>query len=174
MPDLSNLHPLVVHFPIALLIVGALSDLLGMITKKDFFFRAGLFLLVLGAAGAVAAYFSGESAGEGLAEGGALKQALETHEGAAVLSLVLISATVLVRLALVLAKKFSGNLRWIPLVLFLITAGSIARTGHYGGQLVYKHAAGVQLTLGSDTFDASAAPDSVGVAEHPGQEGGRE
>ncbi len=31
---------------------------------------------------------------------------------------------------------------------------SIARTGYYGGELVYKHAAGVQFNLGFDNPDA--------------------
>jgi hypothetical protein len=32
--------------------------------------------------------------------------------------------------------------------LFLLSVLAIARTGYYGGELVYKHAAGVELNLG--------------------------
>lgn len=161
--DPTLLHPMIVHFPIALLIVGFVSDLLGLIIKRDFFSKVAFYLLILGTLGVIAAYFSGDFAGEGLAEGGALKQALETHEDAAMLSLWLMTATALVRIAMVAMKKFTGALRWIPVVMFLAGVLSIARTGYYGGELVFKHAAGVQLTvddmLGNST-DAQQQKDT--------------
>lgn len=147
MPDLTFLHPMVVHFPIALLIVGFFIDLGGILLKKDYLSKAGLLMILAGALGAVAAYFSGTSAGEGLAEGGALKQALEAHENAAELSLWLVIAGALLRGGFVLAKRYTGALRWIPAAVLLAAVLSVARTGHLGGQLVFKHAAGVQLTF---------------------------
>jgi uncharacterized membrane protein len=153
--DPTLLHPMIVHFPIALLIVGFVSDLLGALIKRDFFSKVGFSLLILGTLGVVAAYFSGDFAGEGLAEGGPLKQALEAHESAAMLSLWLMTATALVRIVMVATKKFTGALRWIPVVMFLIGVLSIARTGFYGGELVFKHAAGVQLSL-DDTLGNNA------------------
>jgi uncharacterized membrane protein len=158
--DLTNIHPMLVHFPIALLIVGFGSDVLGLFLKREFFSKVGFYLLILGTLGVIAAYFSGDAAGEGLAEGGALKLALETHEGAALLTLWLCVAAAVVRTGLVAAKKFTGTLRWIPVLMFLAAVLSVARTGHYGGQLVFNHAAGVQLStddmLGSE---ANAQPE---------------
>ena len=34
--DLNHLHPMIVHFPIALLFVGFLADAIGLILKKNF------------------------------------------------------------------------------------------------------------------------------------------
>jgi uncharacterized membrane protein len=138
---------MIVHFPIALLVVGCVSDLAGAVFKRTFFSKAGFYLLLLGTLGVIAAYFSGDLAGEGLAEGGALKQALERHEGAAVLSLWLMTATSVVRILMVATRKFMGAIRWIPVLMFLVSVLSIARTGYYGGELVFKHAAGVQLSI---------------------------
>ncbi len=154
--DLTLLHPMIVHFPIALLIVGLLADFMGVIFNREFFSKVGFSLLILGTLGAIAAYFSGNLAGDGLAEGGALKQALETHEDAAIVSLWLMGAAALVRIVMVAMKRFTGALRWIPVVMFLVGVLSIARTGYYGGELVFKHAAGVQLTLG-DTLGAGTS-----------------
>jgi uncharacterized membrane protein len=148
MIDLTYIHPMVVHFPIALLVIGFIAEVTGAILKKEFFSKAALYLVIIGALGVVAAYFSGDFAGDGITETGTLKQALELHESAAILTVWLVIATALLRTALVLLKKFHGTLQWVSIALFLIATLSIARTGHYGGQLVFKHAAGVRLDLG--------------------------
>lgn len=146
--DLTHLHPMIVHFPIALLIVGFFTDLAGLFIKREFFTQAGFYMLILGAAGVVAAYLSGEQAGDGIAEAGALKQALETHEAAATLTIWIVSIAAIFRILLVLFRKYKGALKMVSLILFFLGVASIARTGYYGGELVYKHAAGVQLDLG--------------------------
>ena len=145
MIDTTHLHPMIVHFPIALLIVGFLADVISLFVKKEFFSKAGFYLLILGTIGVIAAYFSGQYAGDGVTEAGALGQALETHENAAILTLWLLTGAALVRIAFVTLKRYSGVFKGIAFVLFLIGVVSIARTGSYGGELVYKHAAGVNL-----------------------------
>ncbi len=162
MPDLTHIHPMIVHFPIALLIVGFLADLTGLLLKKDFFSRAGFYLLSLGTLGVAAAYISGNIAGDGITEAGTLKQAVETHEEAAAISLWLMAGVSLIRIAFVILKKYEGVFKIISVGLFFIGILSIARTGYYGGELVFKHAAGVQFNLG-----ASFQPDS----ELPGGSG---
>ena len=157
MPDLTHIHPMLVHFPISLLIIGFLSETIGLILKKEFFSTAGFYLLLLGAAGAGAAYLSGDAAGDGITEVGALKLALETHEGAAELTVWLAGIAAVVRIAIVMLKKYSGMYKTAAYVLFLCAVLAVARTGFYGGELVYKHAAGVQLDLGF----GSASTDST-------------
>ena len=154
MIDLTHLHPMIVHFPIALLIVGFLTDIAGLIIKRELFTQTGFYLLILGALGTMAALLSGEMAGDGIAEQGLLKQAIEQHEGAAELSIWLVGITAGIRIILVLLKKYSGILKIAVLVLFFASVLSIARTGYYGGKLVYEHAAGVQFNLGTD-FNAT-------------------
>jgi len=146
--DLTHLHPMIVHFPIALLIVGFLFDIAGSITKRESFTQTAFYLIILGALGVIAAFITGDQAGSGITEEGALKQALENHEDAATITIWIVSIAAAFRIALVLLKKFKGVLKMVSLALFLIAVMSIARTGYYGGELVYKHAAGVQLDLG--------------------------
>lgn len=147
--DTTHIHPMIVHFPIALIIVGFLADLIGTIWKKEFFSKVGFYLLILGTLGVVAAYFSGNLAGGGITEAGPLKEALETHEEAALLSLWLMAGVAVLRIALVIFKKYSGSLQWVAVLLFFLGVLSIARTGFYGGELVFKHAAGVQFNIGA-------------------------
>ena len=147
--DTTYIHPMIVHFPIALIIVGFLFDLTGILIKKEFFSKTGFYLLILGTLGVAAAYITGNLAGEGIAEAGTLKQAIETHEDAATLTLWLMIIASVVRIGLVLFKKYIGAFRWISFILFLAGVLSVARTGYYGGELVFKHAAGIQFNIGS-------------------------
>ncbi len=156
--DTSLLHPMLVHFPIALLIVGFLSDLAGLIAKRPFFTRSGMYLSLLGALGVIAAYVSGTIAGDGLSEAGALKQALERHEGAAELTLWITLLAAVTRAVVVLMKERGARLLWIALVLAAAAVGSVARTGYYGGELVFKHAAGVRLSLGIGEPETEVTP----------------
>lgn len=159
--DTSHLHPMIVHFPIALILVGFLSEIVGLFFKKDFFTKAAFYLLILGTLGVVAAYITGNIAGDGVSETGQLKNALETHEDAALLTLILLVIATSVRVALVWMKKYNGLFKYIAVVLFLAGVVAVARTGFYGGELVYKHAAGVQFNfgLGLDTNDAETTSD---------------
>jgi uncharacterized membrane protein len=150
MIDTTHIHPMIVHFPIALLIVGFVFDIISLFFKKDFFSWAGFTLLVLGAIGTIAALLSGNLAGSGITEEGMLKQALEIHESAAELTIWLVSIAALFRIVIVYLKKYSGALKALSMVLFLASVLAIARTGYYGGELVFKHAAGVELDLGFD------------------------
>jgi uncharacterized membrane protein len=153
--DLTYLHPMVVHFPIALLIVGLIADIIGVAAKKEFFTRAAFYLLVTGTIGVAAAYFSGESAGEGVIEAGSLKAALENHEDAAQVTLLAMGVVALIRIGLVYTKRLTGIMQWVSVLLFAVGVLTMVRTAHYGGQLVYKHAAGVQLQLGGIPADTT-------------------
>lgn len=149
MIDISHIHPMLVHFPIALLIAGFFSDILGLFVKKEFFTRAGFYLLILGTLGAIAAVITGHMAGDGI-ESGSLKQAVEVHEDAGTLTLWLALITSAFRIVLVWLEKYRGILKAAALILFFATVLSVARTGYYGGELVYKHAAGVEFSLGNN------------------------
>lgn len=72
----THLHAMAIHFPIALLCIGFLSAVISLFFRKDFFSQAAFYLLVLGALGSIAAYLSGNAAGEGIEEG-ALGKAIQ-------------------------------------------------------------------------------------------------
>lgn len=37
--------------------------------------------------------------------------------------------------------------QWASLLLFTVLVGAVARTGYLGGELVFKHGAGIELAL---------------------------
>lgn len=142
----THLHAMVIHFPIALLIIGFLSEIIALFIKNPFFRQAAFYLLLLGTLGTIASYLSGNSAGEGIEEG-SLGKAIELHEQAATIALVLSSITALLYLAIHFLNYSKKWTRVVSIILFTATIGAIARTGYLGGQLVYKHGAGVELGL---------------------------
>jgi uncharacterized membrane protein len=148
----THLHAMIVHFPIALVLVAFVSELAGLILNRKFYQQASLYLLVLAALGAIAAFLTGDAAGDGM-DGGSLQQALEVHKQAATFTLWITIAAAGSKIGLVLLKK---KIRWLKaaaFVLLLAAAGGVAFTGYLGGQLVFKHAAGVELGIGNfDTF----------------------
>jgi uncharacterized membrane protein len=130
------LHPLIVHFPIALLILGSALLLLSY-WKNDLFEKATYIVLSFGFVSGIVSYMTGDS-GEEYARmhlSGFSHAAVDKHETVAMLSMVVYGAL----LATFVAKRFVPSKFWRALEIVLAVAGVvlIALTGHYGGQMVY-------------------------------------
>ncbi|HEY9222436.1 MAG TPA: DUF2231 domain-containing protein [Lutibacter sp.] len=142
----THLHAIIIHFPIALLMIGFLSELLALFIKKDFLKNTAFYLLLLGALGAIAAYVSGNYAGDGIEEG-PLKIPVELHEQAALITLWLAIITALFSVLIYYFKIQNSKAKWAGILLYALLAFSVARTGYLGGQLVFSHGVGVELAL---------------------------
>jgi uncharacterized membrane protein len=152
----THFHAMVIHFPIALIMAGFLSEIISLFSKKEFFRHASIYLLLLGALGASVAYISGSYAGEGIEEG-PLKIPMELHEQAAGITLWLAIIAALFNVILYFLKYDRRWTKWVFIILITALAGSVTTTGYLGGQLVYKHAAGVQFDI--PVFNADAEED---------------
>ena len=119
----SHLHAMVVHFPIALLIVGFLSAVIALFNKNPFFNLAAFYLLLLGTAGAITAYTADKAADEGM-EGGTLGKAMELHEQAATIALWLTCITAVFYLAVAVFKYKKGWVKFARIILFAVTQNS--------------------------------------------------
>lgn len=140
----THLHAMLVHFPIALLIIGFLSEMVSFFYKKDFFSQTAFYLLVLGTLGTIASYFAGRSAGDGMDEG-SLGIAMEQHKQAATISLWLAIVTAVLYLAVYFLQNKKVWVKVLSVLMFALVIGAIGRTGYLGGQLVFKHGAGIEL-----------------------------
>ena len=80
-PGWDGLHPLVIHFPIALLLTAPVFVLLAMIQPKRgaSFGLSALVMLVLGTAAAFVAVETGEAAAELATRSEAINSAIESH-----------------------------------------------------------------------------------------------
>jgi uncharacterized membrane protein len=141
-----HLHAVVIHFPIALLIVAFLSELISIFNKNQFFKNASLYLLILGTLGTIIAYISGSYAGDGMTDG-LLQEPLDMHEDAALITLLLAIITTLFRVTMFYFNYQKPWAKWLSFLLFTVLIAYVARTGYLGGQLVFKHGAGIELVL---------------------------
>ncbi len=150
MDFLSDLHPKIVHFPVALLMVYALLEILGVIFKKEFLSKAAHLFLFLGVLGAFAAVLTGhqaEEAAELLEKKGAIIQfsAIGEHENYATITLWFFTVALALRTFLFIKKKFVGIYKYIFIAIALAGAFLIFETADHGGKLVYKYGIGTEL-----------------------------
>jgi uncharacterized membrane protein len=105
-------HAMVIPFPIALVLAGFLSELIGLFTKKQFFKNVAFYLLIVGALAAIGAFVSGSYTGDGMTDG-ILQVPLAIHEDVALITLWLAIITALLRTAMYYFKYQKPLLKWI-------------------------------------------------------------
>jgi uncharacterized membrane protein len=134
----DHLHPMLVHFPIALTVFGFIAEVASLFFKKEACLsKTGFYLLVLGALTALTAWLSGNFfTGEMSGAAGEIK---ETHELFAGLTLGALLVTALIRIILKVIRKEDSNLKWVVFALYLAAAILVSVTGFYGGTLVYNY-----------------------------------
>ncbi|MCU0570698.1 MAG: DUF2231 domain-containing protein [Oculatellaceae cyanobacterium Prado106] len=139
---MQNIHPLFVHFPIALLSVGLLFDALGYFLKKESLAHAGWWCFSLGVISAVVTVFTGMQAEDTISLSPAAEAVLETHE-----QFQIYSTAVLVGLLIWRSFRKGGLPRWggIYWVVSAIAVSTILYGSHFGGRLVYEYGAGTAV-----------------------------
>lgn len=137
MLDTSHLHPLIVHFPVALIIVGFLADVVFLFCKSEkCLSKTGFYLMVLGALAAIAAWTTGQLFTDEPSQG-EIAKVFERHETGALLTMILMIIGASLRIYLVIRKKEETNLKWIVFILFLAAFLTVSYTGFMGGTMVY-------------------------------------
>lgn len=135
-------HPIVVHFPIALLFTGVLFESLGFLRRRDEFRRFGHWLLMLGMIAAIVAAGFGWWGEEAVKGAGVPGDAIERHESFAVASLITFGLLLIFRRWA--RGRWSGRETAIYLAMAVVGLLLLATTGYFGGDLVYRYGAGVQ------------------------------
>lgn len=140
------IHPVVVHFPIALLIVGFLFATLSVFCKKcnkidctqtgkpSCIQKVAYWLLLLGALGAVGAVLSGTFFTHSMT--GPLGELRDTHQMLAIstMTVSLIAAAVY---TYYIYKAPTKEVLTIGYILYVVSVILVSITGHYGGEIVY-------------------------------------
>jgi|GEM_PF-1579151 len=139
------LHPILVHFPIGLVIVATLLELIGRAIDKPALHRAALVNLVAGTIMGVPTILAGLAAADEVFTTDPAHEIVEVHE-----TLAFITGGLLVLLSLwaILGFKRWGDRAPVLFVIIMVLAMiSIGATGYFGGELVYKHGVAVEKTV---------------------------
>jgi uncharacterized membrane protein len=143
-------HPQIIHFPIALLFIGTIFYVNGVIGNKNsklaFLLPSGRLLVLIGVLGAWAAVYTGNMADAVVSRDICDPTVLKDHENFAYTLSYIFSAGIVLDLlgTLILKKeKLVKTLKIIVLVLFLTGSGILMYVGHLGGKLVYQQSAAV-------------------------------
>jgi len=132
-----NLHPLVVHFPIALLTVAMFCEIGARLSGRESLRTAAYWNLVFGVLLTAAAVASGLFAENDVPGNTVAHATLESHESSAFITLSLFALIFLLRVVRrgELYQRFSLLFLGAMIVAWL----SLVATSYYGGELVYRH-----------------------------------
>ena len=137
---LQNIHPLVIHFPIAFLMGAALFYFAAWIFKSERFAHSAFWVLVMGALSLAVAVATGLYAEQGVMLALSVRdQLLRPHKTYMLATSGI--CTILTAWAIV-AQPFPKKGRLLFLFLFLVMIGVMTAGADFGGRMVYDYNAG--------------------------------
>ncbi len=171
LPGWDGLHPLIVHFPIALLIVAPLLVVVALIWRRHAraLMIAALIVMALGTAAGYLAVSTGEAAGKLADRTPQVNLVLAHHEDLAERTRLIFTILTLVFAGLIAAPQLlrrepSRASSAILTLLFLAAYGAgtlvLSSTAHNGGRLVHE--------LGVHAMLPPAPPPAANAAAIPG------
>jgi uncharacterized membrane protein len=149
-PAWDALHPLIVHFPVALLLVAPLFIMIGALLQPEkgrVYLFSALILMALGTSAVFMALETGEAAAKLTERTPEINTVLEHHEQLAETTRMAFSAlTVIFAAIILLPGRLRRSPRWLAgralLLLFLLAYGAgmllVVNTAHNGGRLVHE------------------------------------
>ncbi|MCB1169278.1 MAG: hypothetical protein KDK25_03035 [Leptospiraceae bacterium] len=155
----AHLHLLVNHLPVIGSIGALIALVISLFWKSEDFQKAALVIALVAGLTAIPAYFSGESAEEVVEDKpGVEEQYIEEHEEAAKIAGIVAVLSGIVAGAGLLLRERRQTITVVATVLFVATAGLMARAGNTGGQIMHP-----EIRQGSDagvSESTSRAEDS--------------
>ncbi len=137
---MESVHPLVVHFPVALLLTALFLDAIALIFKRPSLHRVALWNLGLGTLGAAVAVWTGLQAAEIAKHSFESHQVMELHRKLGIATLVMASVLLIYRL--LRRDNLSVKGRVAALLVMAAIAGTLSFGAHLGGRLVYEFGLG--------------------------------
>jgi uncharacterized membrane protein len=143
MIDLAHVHPMLVHFPIVLFLLGAALELMALARGGDLAGRACLAnaafaAMLLAALSAIAAAFFGDIAFDQAVQLRFPQAPLERHAGLGYTTMwFFIAYAALYLLARWRGLRLAGGRGWLWFAVSLAGVALVLTTAYFGGDLVY-------------------------------------
>jgi uncharacterized membrane protein len=164
-----QLHPVVDHFSMALLIVAVLIDLVASTAPNRIWLRyTALLLMILGAIAAGASYLTGDMEADRIwnALGQPAKDVLSRHAKLGEYLAIGFGVLAVWRI-LIQAFGFMAGSRAIYLIVALVAIVALGYQGHLGGVLVYNYGAGTALMASAPVPSEASSPESAPTSAGP-------
>lgn len=135
----AHLHPIIVHFPVALITVGFIMEVIALFFKSErCLSKTGFYLMILGTLAAIAAWLTGQLFTSQPTQD-AITDVFEKHETGALITMILMIICSSFRIWLVVQKKEETQLKWVGFALYLLGFAAVTFTGFMGGTMVYNY-----------------------------------
>lgn len=143
---MKPIHPMFVHFPVALVLTATLISLLAVLFKnrREELKIVLFWILILAAISALAAMLTGlyQDASGVYPEDNAIHQIMKVHK---LLGIIIASSMIVITLWFVIRKHKIQFKELLIITLFLfLTSGVLAYSGYLGGKMVYEEGEGVK------------------------------
>ena len=135
----AHLHPMIVHFPIALITIGFVAEVFSLFFRSEkCLSRTGFYLMVLGTLAAIAAWSTGQLFTNEPTQG-EIVGVFAKHETGALITMILMIIGTVFRIWLVLKKQEESQLKWLAFGFYLLGFAAVTFTGYMGGTMVYNY-----------------------------------
>ena len=145
---LSQLHPIAVHIPIAILVVYILIEIFGLFKQRSEIEYMALFLLVIGLIGGIVSVITGNMEFQELQKNPSITQyhiyQIGRHSDMATLTMWYFIGILIIKFFILIKKKSGSLLHYFFVVLLLLGGYILYQTGKLGGILVYEYGIGTE------------------------------
>lgn len=150
MEFLADLHPVIVHFPIAVFVLYGVSEISALFFRKDWLAKITTPLLALGVVFSIIGALTGNQAYTAVkpvltSKPSLVEEAIIKHEQFATITLWYFLSLLVAKFYILINKKQSQNWKIVFCILSLIGIYLVYETGYLGGKLVYDYGVGTQL-----------------------------
>lgn len=138
-----NVHPMIIHFPIAVLTIAVLFDFIYQIWDRNWLSKSTLALYFLGALSASAAFITGKIAADAVNMPMQAELTVSNHSDMAKYTLLFFSLYTIIRAINWWKFKPNSVFKISFFLLALLGLFLLFQTADLGGMLVYKYGVGI-------------------------------